>query len=133
MENEKQIDDKTYTFHYWEPEKALERLTKLIKLVGEPAAKLMIGAAKQKQEGGSIMDMDMNIASDAIGSLAMRLGESEVKGFIIECQDQLLCNNGPIHFNQHYKGKIGHLMKVTLAQVRFQFADFLEYLPVQGK
>lgn len=131
--NEFKVGEHTYQYGFWSPDDGLTRLVTLIKLVGEPIVKLIVGAtsAAKNSEKGLDADVDeIQVLSTAMSGLAAQLNEQEVKNFIRGCQDQLLCDNKQINYDMHYKGRIGHLMQVTMQQLRGQYSDFLELLPV---
>ncbi len=126
------LKDETYTFGQWETDLGLSMLTRLIKLVGEPLAKIIIGSAGA-EEGKSGLDTDIGDAAfvaDAIAGLALRLDEDMVKTFFRDAMEQAICNGQPIDYDNQFRGRIGLLMKVTFHQVRHQFSDFLEFAPV---
>lgn len=130
------IGEENYEFGHWTPDFALSMLTRLIKMVGEPVARMIVGAGEVAKEKGS-MDAEMNegdtakIVGEMIGSLGMRLTEDEVRKFFRDAQEQMLVKGQPTKpiYDAHYAGRIGHLMKVTKAQLEHQFSDFLEFLP----
>ena len=129
------IGEHTYTFGYWGPDEALGRLTKLIKICGEPIARIIVGATSGAKESGKGLDAELDeakVIGDAISGLALKLNEVEVKAFFRECQDQMLCDNRQIEYKTHYMGRPGHLVKVTIQQLRHQYSDFLELMPVNG-
>ena len=124
------IDGKKYSFGYWDVDTSTEYLTKLIKLLGEPLAMILLGAVDKKEEGQSLMDIDTSqIKGDAIAAafkgLASRLSEDEVKQIMRQCANGVLCDGKKIDYNSHFMGKIGHLFRVALANLKHQYSDFL--------
>ena len=57
---EADINGQKYSFGFWDVDTSTEYLTKLIKLLGEPLAMFIMGAADSKEDGQSLMDLDMN-------------------------------------------------------------------------
>lgn len=128
------IGEHKYTFGHWDPDHGLSMFTRLIKMVGEPLAKVLVGASEVAAKGGGL-DADIKeedyavVVGDLMSSLGMRLQEDEVKTFFRDAQRQLTCDGKQPTYEVHYAGRIGHLMLVTKAQCQHQFSDFLELLP----
>lgn len=131
---EAKIDGKTYSFGYWDVDTSTEYLAKLIKLLGEPIARVMLGVVEKKEAGQSILDVDTkNLNTEAVASafqgLALRLNEEEVKDLVRQCTRGILCDGKKIDYQSHFLGKIGHMMRVCLANLKHQYADFLAASP----
>lgn len=134
---ELKIGDETYLFGHWDPEHALRMFTRLVKLIGEPMARILIGVTNEtKKKGGLDKEISeeeqLALVGPAITSLAARLDEDEVVSFFKDAQEQVKCGGVEVRneFKHHYTGKLGAMMTVTIHQVRFQFKDFLGLLPV---
>lgn len=131
------IGSEKYQCGTWDVDTATETLTRLVKLLGEPIVMVLMGVVENKQAKGgggglsALMDTDIDdIKTEAIAKafqgLAMRLHEDEVKGILkLCCGDQLLCNGKPVVYNEHFMGRIGHLLKVSMHVLRHQYQDFL--------
>ena len=141
---ELEIGTEKYTLTHWDPDHAMSMLVRFIKLAGEPLAKMIVGAvdvAKESEEG---MDKELTSAdqaqfmSDALGSLALRLNEGDVKTFFRDAQKGVISKDGKLSdsgvYMVHFTGRPGQLMKLTMENMRHQFQDFLELLPgLSGK
>lgn len=132
------VDGKNYEFGFLDIDTSMEYLTKLMRLLGEPLAKFLLGALG---EGSlkDLLDKDMDALkgdglSEAISNLSSRLREDEVKDILRTLGGKgILCEGKKIAFDAHYMGKPGHLMRVALANARFQFGDFLGGSPGQDE
>ena len=130
----KLIDGQKYECGFWPLEKQLEIMTKLIRLFGEPFANFIMGGAEKK----SVTDMmakeiDGNTFGKAVGVLASRLNEDEVKYLLRSCTEGVLCNSKPIVYDIHFMGRVGHLLKVAMFCIRHQYSDFLGVVPGLGE
>lgn len=124
------IKGQKYQFGYWDVDTSTSYLTKLLKLLGEPLAMALLGAIEAKEDGQSLMDVDMDqLKGEAIAKafqgLAARLNENEVKEILRQCQKGVMCDGKQIDYNTHYMGKIGLLFQVSLANLKHQYSDFL--------
>lgn len=128
---EKLIDGKKYQVGYWDVDTSTATLTKLFKILGEPLAKILLGALEEKKEGQSLMDVKLDGAqakfvAEAFSGLSSRLDEGEVQKLLRQCCGQgLLCDGKQVEYNSHFMGKIGHLFKVAFFVLRHQYSDFL--------
>ena len=98
---------------------------------------VFVGAAKKAQEQGKtglkgmldaeMGDENMNFESiaQAFRGLSSRLDEDEVKDLLRQCTTGVLCGGKPLDRNQHFLGKIGLMFKVSVANLRHQYSDFL--------
>lgn len=133
---ETQIDDHKYTIGHWNVDKQLEILKQLIGLIGESAVRMLLAGEddeqSRKEKIESFMDkpMDSEVAGAAFRSLIMRLDQTDVKKLFRDIvTDQVHCDGKPFDYNTHFSGRVGHLMKVSVAVLRHQYADFLDVLP----
>jgi hypothetical protein len=128
---ESTIDGKKYQASHWPVDKATKMLAKLIKILGEPLAMVIMGASENKPEGGSVLDVSMNdVNMDAIGTaikgLASRLDEDEVVKIFRDCLESgVLCEGKKFDYNTHFMGRIGHMMRVMIFVLKHQYQDFL--------
>lgn len=127
------IDNAKYTIGHWHIDKQTDTLVKLIKLLGEPLVYMMVGAKKPQDAVQSFIDREIDVdgIGKAVAALTLRLGEADVKALLRDMvTDQVLCDGKQFDYNTHFMGRLGHLMKVAVAVVRHQYADFLDVLPV---
>lgn len=125
------IDGKKYEVGHWSVDKQLDIMTKLIKLLGEPIAMMVMGALQQK---GSLKEalsaeLTMKASQESIKALMSRLNETEIKSLLREVTEGVLCDNKQISFDVHFMGQIFHLLKVALFCIKHQYQDFLDVLP----
>lgn len=127
----KLIDGKKYEVGHWALDKQLDIMVKLIKLLGEPIAMMIMGSMQQKGSLKEMLDSNLTaqMSSEAIKSLTGRLNEADVKNLLRECTDGLLCDGKQISYDVHFMGRIFHLLKVTLFCIRHQYQDFLDVIP----
>lgn len=126
--SEKVIDGKKYMIGHWPVDTQLTMMTRLIKLLGEPLAMIIMGGEGSKK---SILDvkLDGSVIGPAISALSLRLHEDEVKQMFRDAVSGVKCDGKDIEFNTHFMGRIMHLMKVATFCLRHQYQDFLEELP----
>jgi len=129
----KLIDNQKYEVGHWSLDKQLDIMVKLIKLLGEPVAMLLMGALQQKGSLKEVLNSQMSsqINSEAIKAFTSRLNEAEIKTLLKECTEGLLCDGKQISYDVHFMGRIFHLLKVALFCIRHQYQDFLDVLPDQ--
>lgn len=125
------IDGSKYEVGHWPVDKQLDIMTKLIKLLGEPIAMMVMGALQQK---GSLKEalsaeLTMKASQESIKALMSRLNETEIKSLLREVTEGVLCDNKQIAFDVHFMGRIFHLLKVALFCIKHQYQDFLDVLP----
>lgn len=139
----KSIDGHKYEVGHWDIDKQLGVMTRLIKLLGEPLARTLMGAVseanKSEKNAGKkvgmkdLLDMDLSKhLNEAVSALIMRLNEDEVKQLLRDVTTDLLCDNKPVVYDTHFMGRIGHLLKVAVFCIRHQYSDFLDVLPGLG-
>ena len=131
------VDGLKYEVGHWPVDKATGMLTKLIKILGEPLAMVIVGAVGNKKDGESIMDADLSALkgesiSKAFAGLSTRLDEHEVQKMLKEINEGILCDGKRIDYNTHYMGRIGHLFRVSMFVLKHQYSDFLVGNPAQG-
>ena len=129
-----EIDGKKYQVGHWPVDKATGMLTRLVKLLGEPLAMVLLGAINEKKDGSSVLDVDVkNLKGDAIAAafkgLATRLDETEVKKMFREFTVDILCDGKKVDYDAHFMGQIGHLFRVSVFVLRHQYQDFLAASP----
>ena len=129
---ETQIDNHKYSIGHWHVDKQVEMMAKLFKLLGEPLAMFLMGGVEPKAGVASILDkqIDPSIIGKAVAGLASRINEEEVKVLFRQIvTDQVLCDGKQFDYNTHFMGRIGHLMRVTMAVLKHQYSDFLGESP----
>lgn len=123
------LDGETYRITMFPADQGLKVLTKLVKLVGEP----MMEMAKMQQDKEAMFD---HLAS-AIRSLSLKLDDENVVSL---CKQLSSCvikdGDGSMtldrKFNTHFSGRLGHMFKLMVEVVNFNFADFLDVLALQN-
>lgn len=132
--HEKEIDGVQYSMYEMNPFKSAPLLTRILKLLGNPLAK-MIQGAKQK-EGGSFLDADISgdLMGEAIKELTERLNEKDVnklmqdllvKDLITFQTEDMDAPKKIVNIENHF-GKFGllHLFKVVRFSLEVNFGDF---------
>lgn len=127
----KTIDGEEYTFHQLDPMTSTMILTKILKIAGTSVGMAVDQVAKSGVD--NLMDAEVDAVigkmdiSSIVASLCDRLNEVEVREIIIAMTSQVICKGkGEISkvFNEHFKGRILHLIKVVMAAMEVEYADF---------
>lgn len=120
------IDGISYRIQMLPAEQGMKILTRLLKMVGEPLAEL-IKVQGQRDKIFEILPM-------AIKTLVMKLDDDEVLQLAKELTSCVIKGNTSAtldrEFNLYFRGKYGHLMKVLLEVVKYNYSDFLDVLPL---
>jgi hypothetical protein len=125
--SEFQAGGATYQVNMWHPDKAIENMTWLMRLAGEPLVALVTTAGSLQ----GLMDSDADLAflTPAVKSLVMNLNEKEVVLKVRSFTEGLLCDGAKVTYETHFMGRPGHLIKVLAGVLRAQYADFFDGLP----
>lgn len=119
------IDGISYRIQMLPAEQGMKVFTKLLKLVGEPLGELI------KVQGDR--DKIFEIMPLAIKTLVMKLDENEVLELTKSlCSCVIKAGTSATldrEFNLYFRGKYGHLFKILLEVVSYNYADFLDVLP----
>ena len=120
------IDGISYRVQMLPAEQGMKVLTRLLKLIGEPLAELI------KVQGNK--EKIFEILPSAIKTLVLKLDDEEVLQLAKELTSAVIKGNTSAtldrEFNLYFRGKYGHLMKVLLEVVKFNYSDFLDVLPL---
>ncbi|WP_448510314.1 phage tail assembly chaperone [Immundisolibacter sp.] len=120
---EYEIDEQVYSISLFAADQGLKVCAKLIKLIGEPMLQLS-GAEKAKTSEERI-----EILKSALGTLVSRLDEDQVVSLCKTlCSVVTLANSSKTldkEFNLYFRGKYGHLFKLLVKVVEYNFEDFL--------
>lgn len=119
------LDGDSYVITLFPADQGLKVLTKLIKLVGEPIMEM----SKANQDKEKVYEY----LTSAIRLLSARMDDENVVSL---CRQLSSCvikeGDGSMSldkkFNTHFSGRIGHLFKLMVEVVNFNFADFLDVL-----
>ncbi len=128
------VDGTNYHFAEWSVEKALEVLTWMAKQFGAPLATAVMGAMSKnpgKKDIKTLLDSNAEaMGGEAIGLLMANLSSQDVKDMMKAiCVDDVLAGKGTPITMQHYGKKIGHMFKVSMEVVKYQYEDFLDVVP----
>lgn len=110
------VDGETYKLHVFMPSKAFKLGARVAKLLGEPVVAMSKASGDESKVGDAM--------AHAVKSLMSNLHEDEVWVLI---NDLLACvsfENKSISVDNHFKGRLGHLLKVVSEIIQFQFKDF---------
>lgn len=125
--SEFRVGEFTYQVNMWHPDKAIENMTWLVKMLGEPVVALIVQSGSVKDLLDS--DMDVTLLMPAVRSLVTNLREKEVVIKVRQFTEGMLCNGAKVDYDTHFMGRPGHLMKTLVAVLKVQYADFLDALP----
>lgn len=120
---EKEIDGEVYKIEQFATSKAIRVLTELGNLLG-PSLQDAIGGAGLKDKGEQ-----NKLFGKAIGDLLMRMDKERNVALAKQLVESVLKGEGAkINFEQDFKGKLGHLMKLLVAVLEVNYSNFLEDL-----
>ena len=123
-ETQKTIDGEEYTFYKMKATTSLRLLTRLFKIVGAPAGAAINGISTDDIKG--VLDKEINIG-DMVTSLCDRLDEYIVEQTNLDILSQTVHKgSGRVKdkFDDHFKGRIGHMFKVVTAALQAEYSDF---------
>jgi hypothetical protein len=125
-EVKKKIDDEEYTFFQMNPEDSLRLLTKLTKLLGMSMGKALTGNGINSME--DTLDTNIDIGA-LIEGIANRLDEDEVMNIVKMSLSQVIHTgqgeiSKPQVFNNIFKGRIAHMLKVVSSALQVEYSDF---------
>jgi len=134
----KVIDGESYTFYQFGATEAGEQLTNLLDIFGPALGNLMSAVGDDidgKKKKLADKQVDTNKLGVAIASLCTRMHEKRVILTIKAFMAQVIhtkSNEGDGKgmgdvskvFDEHFQGRIGHMIKVFLAAVEVQYSDF---------
>ncbi len=125
--SEFQVGEHTYKVNMWHPDKAIENITWLTKLVGEPVIAIMVNVGSIQELMDA--DIDLTLLTPAVKSLMLNLNEKEVLIKVHSFVEGMHCDGAKFEYATHFMGRPGHLMKVIVGVLRVQYADFFGELP----
>lgn len=119
------IDGRKYEISQFGASQSWRILVRLSKMIGEPVANLISDYDPKKK----VLDQDLGkVIPTAVAALVRNVEEEESLNTIKELVFCTLCNGAPINnanFDLHFRGGIGHMMKVVKAVLEVQYGDFL--------
>jgi len=118
----------SYQVNMWHPDKAIENLTWLSKMLGDTLLGILIQVDSLKELMD--MDVDMKLLAPGVKSLLGNLNEKEVALKCRQFTEGMLCDGKKFEYETHFMGRVGHLMKVLIGVLRAQYKDFLDGIPV---
>ena len=119
----KEIEGKAYTFSQYTTTESLKILTRLLKIIGEPLAKVMKSVSAS--ENPLSAELNIDIIAEAIAVLSARVGEDEVVALVRKLSTEgVVCENKQISFDLHYQGELGLLFRVVSANLQVQYGNF---------
>lgn len=131
FEDQFEIDGETYKVKHFSATRGTKIFARLLKFAGEPLSKFLSAGKSLKENDDLQADA---VLGQAISALAYRIDETEIETLIkdildsvqvIEKKDGKLRAVGNEYFDVHFQGRIGHMLKVVMKTVAFQYSDFL--------
>jgi hypothetical protein len=119
-----EIDGENYVFSLWSASKGIETLAELSAIAGDFATAV---SAVVVDAGGLSGTVSADLVGKAVSSLAKGLSINPKATLALVRRlttDGVLCENRPVVFDQHFKGRTLHTMKVVRAGLEVQYADF---------
>jgi len=116
-----------YQVNMWHPDKAIENLTWLTKLAGEPLLAVFVNIGSIEELMSS--DVDLRLLAPAVKHLFQSLNEKEVVLKVNQFTEDMLCDGAKVVYASHFMGRTGHLMKVVTEVLKAQYADFFDEIP----
>lgn len=130
---EREVDGTTYEFYLLSTSEAFNCLSFLINLAKEPVAKVLTNQiskslsspqAKIPQDSFDLPSKE-DIESSII-SLLGRFEDPKTLEFLKKIVSTVKRSGKKIDFDNYFKGRLFHLVKLASEAVRFNFADFLD-------
>lgn len=118
------VGDFEYICALYDATKSLEILTRISKHVGEPLGRLFGGSA---EEGKGLDARLEEVLPGVLKALADRLDKTETVALVKDILDCLQLK-GPeitakVNFNDHFKGRLGHMFKMVMEVLKYQYGD----------
>lgn len=135
---EKCIDGENYRFMLMSPTTSLDMLTKLADVLGPTISRVFASFDRKQENTADIMNLNVNTAilGDAIALLCSRMHENKISEIIKVFTKNVISlgatgtkGSGQINdqvFDEHFQGRLLHLMKVFICCLEVQYADFLD-------
>lgn len=120
-----EVDDTTYEFTHLPATTAYKMQLRLVALFGESLGAAISGLDLK----AGIKKSNINV-QQVLGVLGNKIDDPEVMGLVKDLMVNIRFQNQDLAkiFDTHFAGRIGHMWKVVIAQVKFQFRDFFEDL-----
>lgn len=124
---ELEVNGMTYMVQYYPATQGTKIFLTLTKLVAEPIANGIGGLS------GDINPSDADVSKflpQAVSALMTNVEPEKTTAFIKEILSTTICEGEEISktFNTHFAGKQGHMLKLVLEVLKFQFGDLGELL-----
>lgn len=119
MENTLQLKDRSYSFGTIPAIEAVEVMTTVSRIVGEPLFK----AFTESRTGGT--DATEQAGAAAIGLLLSRLNSKELIETFHIVFKYVSVDGKRLEWTSHFTGKMKELIQVFVFALRFNFGDFL--------
>lgn len=129
---EKIIHGKKYQAYYWDVETQLDIFARLIKLFGEPLAKVIMGGKLNKetmQDAVTDKPDRMSAIASGIGVLASKINSEDMIYITKKCVEVCHCEGKKLVYATDFMGKTKLLLEISLFVIRHQYADFLDVIP----
>ena len=117
----------SFQCNMWHPDKAMENLAWLTKMVGEPIVSLVVNMGSVKDLLDS--DVDLALLTPAVRELFNKLDEKEFVIKMNEFTEGMLVDGKKLEYETHFMGRPGHLMKVVVNVLKAQYSDFFDEIP----
>lgn len=114
------VDNFNYKIVAFGPSQGFKLAARLMKFVGEPVAAMASAAGNEAKA--------LEVIPLAVKALCSNLDEDSVLSLIKELLTSVVYQNKQINFEEHFQGRLGHMMKVVGKVVEFQFKDFFTEL-----
>ena len=115
------VGDEEYEFRYLNPFQSADLLTRLLKKLLKPLGAAFGGKVKQ---AAGLLEQDSDIAG-AFGALAENL-DGETVAMLKELLSVVRHGTGmEIVQDEHFRGRILHMVKVAYKSFEYNYADFL--------
>lgn len=121
------VKDETYSVNMWHPDRAMEELAWLIKMLGESVVSFVV----QADSISDLMDKDIDASFlvPAVRNLVLNIKEKEIAARIKSYTSDIIHGTKPVDYGNHFAGQPGHLILVVAKVLRIQYADFFDVLP----
>lgn len=121
MENQKQINGRTFAFGVIPPVEAIRVEVAIARVIGEPLFKAFMDS---KKPGEATQDAEAAGAA-AIGMLASKMNADELIATMQTVFNYVNVDGKRVDINATFAGRNKEVWQVFIAALRFNFADFL--------
>lgn len=119
------VDGQDYTLGQWSIDKSAETLAWIFESFG-PAFKDLYSGVKSADETKSELELGLHFLDIVSRNISSVLSPKEYAAKLRELASDLLVDNKPVIYQNHFVGKLVHLHKVIFEVLKYQYQDFFD-------